>query len=385
MTRDLTDKYLANRSFYKIQSELLVDNPDQRISSDIRYAALCTVDRVVTAPVVAWVCACVCDLPDTQTSHRSNVLCCVVLRCIASQTNTPSSHHPSLHWYTVHITSSHHSAFTDTAVSLSVVVLNSIIDLVSFSEILYSIYPPLFVALLVYSVGGTWVSVKLGQPLVGLNFRQEAQEAELRYGLVRIRENSESIAFYGGERSEARLLGDRLKGVVANYGELLIASRNLSFFTGGYRYLIQILPAAVIAPLFFQGRIQFGVINQSLSAFNHILSDVSLIVYQFESLAGFSAVVDRLGEFCEVVDSSSKAEQARAHSGDGGDGATRQQAAIQLQDAPRNGANLLSTAPVSLFWFLIFVSASRTLHTSVYLPYVALLPLWIRRSRCLIQ
>ncbi len=97
---------------------------------------------------------------------------------------------------------------------------------------------------------------------------------------MRIRENSESIAFYGGERSEARLLGDRLRGVVANYGELLIASRNLSFFTGGYRYLIQILPAAVIAPLYFQGRIQFGVINQSLSAFNHILSDVSLIVYQ---------------------------------------------------------------------------------------------------------
>lgn len=163
-----------------------------------------------------------------------------------------------------------------------------------------------------------------------------------RYGLVRIRENSESIAFYGGERSEARLLGDRLKGVVANYGELLIASRNLSFFTGGYRYLIQILPAAVIAPLFFQGRIQFGVINQSLSAFNHILSDVSLIVYQFESLAGFSAVVDRLGEFCEVVDSSKKAEQARTHSGDGGgvgvDAQHGAQAAIQMQDVPRNGA-----------------------------------------------
>ncbi len=108
MTKDLTDKYMANRTFYKIQSEFLVDNPDQRISADIR-------------------------------------------------------------------------AFTDTAVSLSVVVLNSIIDLVSFSEILYSIYPPLFVALVVYSVGGTWVSVKLGQPLVGLNFKQEAQEADLRW------------------------------------------------------------------------------------------------------------------------------------------------------------------------------------------------------------
>jgi hypothetical protein len=67
-------------------------------------------------------------------------------------------------------------------------------------------------------------------------------------------------------------------------------------------FIIQLLPAAVVAPLFFQGKIDFGVINQSQSAFNHILSDVSLVVYQFESLAGFSAVIDRLGEFSEVSD-----------------------------------------------------------------------------------
>jgi ABC-type uncharacterized transport system fused permease/ATPase subunit len=64
--------------------------------------------------------------------------------------------------------------------------------------------------------------------------------------------------------------------------------------------LIQILPAAVVAPLFFRGEIEFGVVNQSSSAFNHILTDVSLVVYQFEALAGFSAVVDRLGELNEV-------------------------------------------------------------------------------------
>ena len=46
------------------------------------------------------------------------------------------------------------------------------------------------------------------------------------------------------------------------------------------RFLIQVLPAAVVAPLYFRGEIEFGVINQSSSAFNHILSDVSLVVYQ---------------------------------------------------------------------------------------------------------
>lgn len=77
--------------------------------------------------------------------------------------------------------------------------------------------------------------------------------------------------------------------------KLLIASRNLEFFTNGYRYLIQILPAAVVAPMYFSGKIEFGVINQSVSAFNHILGDFSIIVYQFQAISAFSAIIDRLG------------------------------------------------------------------------------------------
>ncbi|KAL4440466.1 hypothetical protein ABPG75_003467 [Micractinium tetrahymenae] len=194
--------------------------------------------------------------------------------------------------------------FTDTALTFSVVMLNAVVDLVSFSGILYSIYPPLFAALLVYSIGGTALSLRIGQPLVGLNFQQEAQEANFRYGLVRVRENAESIAFYGGEDNEQRLLNARLRAAVDNFLELLKASRNLSFFTSFYRFLISVLPAAVVAPLYFRGEIEFGVINQSASAFNHILTDVSLVVYQFEAIAGFSAVVDRLGEFREVLHGS---------------------------------------------------------------------------------
>ena len=120
---------------------------------------------------------------------------------------------------------------------------------------------------------------------------------------MRVRENAESIAFYGGEDNEARLLGRRLRSVVENFGQLLLASRNLNFFTSFYRwgargwwrpeiwampvkryfgaaagaceplrplgcrrrFLISVLPAAVIAPLYFRGEIEFGVINQSSS------------------------------------------------------------------------------------------------------------------------
>eukprot|EP00798_Chlamydomonas_sp_ICE-L_P008066 gene8066-1307_t len=184
------------------------------------------------------------------------------------------------------------AVFTETAVGLALTLLNAAVDLITFSGILYSIYPPLFLALIVYSVGGTAASLYIGRSLegltfdheareadfrynlslVGLNFNQEAREADFRYNLVRVRENAESIAFFRGEDDERGLLQNRLKAAVENYMGLLTASRNLDFFTSFYRYIIQLLPAAVVAPLFFK-EVGFG---------------------RFESLAGFSAVADRL-------------------------------------------------------------------------------------------
>ncbi|KAL6201768.1 hypothetical protein ACLB2K_025480 [Fragaria x ananassa] len=233
MTRYYIDRYLSNQTFYRIQSQSIIDNPDQRIVDDL-------------------------------------------------------------------------SSFTGTALSFSLTLFNAVIDLISFSNILFGIYPPLFVVLLVYSIGGTVISVFLGRGLVSLNFLQEKKEADFRYGLVRVRENAESIAFYSGEDNEMQLLLQRFKSAFENLTQLLISSRNLEFFTSGYRYLIQILPAAVVAPMYFAGKIEFGVINQSVSAFNHILGDFSLIVYQFQSISAFSAVIDRLGEFDDYLDISSQ-------------------------------------------------------------------------------
>ncbi|MCO5557500.1 hypothetical protein L7F22_011065 [Adiantum nelumboides] len=230
MTNYYLDRYFKNRTFYQIQSQSLLDNPDQRIVDDL-------------------------------------------------------------------------NSFTGTALSFSLALFNATIDLISFSGILYGIYPPLFYILVVYSIGGTAISVAVGKDLVNLNFLQEKKEADFRFGLVRIRENAESIAFYGGEGNEIQLLLDRFKSSYKNFSKLLVASRNLEFFQSGYRYVIQVLPAAVVAPMYFSGKIEFGVINQSYSAFNHILSDFSLIVYQFQALSAFSAVIDRLGEFNDILES----------------------------------------------------------------------------------
>ncbi|XP_076947874.1 ABC transporter D family member 2, chloroplastic-like [Bidens hawaiensis] len=196
-------------------------------------------------------------------------------------------------------------SFTDTALSFSLILFNALVDLISFSNILYSIYPPLFGVLLAYSVAGTAISIFLGKGLVNLNFLQEKMEADFRYGLVRVRENAESIAFYGGEENEFKLLLQMFRCAFENFTQLLISTRNLEFFTTSYRHVIQILPAAVVSPMYFSGQIEFGVINQSVSAFSHILGDFSLIVYQFQEISAFSAVIERLGEFDDVLDYTS--------------------------------------------------------------------------------
>jgi vitamin B12/bleomycin/antimicrobial peptide transport system ATP-binding/permease protein len=192
-------------------------------------------------------------------------------------------------------------SFTSFSLQLFLTIVTSIIDLVSFSFILFSIYPQLFIAIVAYAAFGTVTTTWLGKDLVRLNYDQLSKEANFRYSLVRWRENAESIAFYAGEDLEGKVLGERLKVVVENAREIINNQRNLEFFTNGYRFMIQLLPVAVVAPRYFAGAIELGVISQSVGAFNHILNDLSIIVNQFEQLSRFSAGIDRLAVFLEAM------------------------------------------------------------------------------------
>ena len=192
-------------------------------------------------------------------------------------------------------------SFTSYSLKLIITIITSLIDLVSFSLILWSIYPQLFAAIIVYSAAGTIITALLGKPLVHLNIQQLQREADMRYSLVRLRDNAESIAFYAGEDLEGQAVEKRLERVTENRREINAAQRNLEFFTTAYRYLVQIVPVAVVAPKFFAGDIALGVISQSVGAFNHILSDLSIIVNQFEQLSGFSAGIERLAAFYEQM------------------------------------------------------------------------------------
>lgn len=146
--------------------------------------------------------------------------------------------------------------FTAFSLQLFITVVTSLIDLVSFSLILYSIQPQLFATIIGYALFGTVTTTVLGSSLLPLNFSKLRREADLRYLLVRIRENAESIAFYGGEDVEGKEVSSRLKSVVENRREINAAQRNLDFFTTAYHYLIQVVPVAVVAPQYFAGTIQ---------------------------------------------------------------------------------------------------------------------------------
>jgi vitamin B12/bleomycin/antimicrobial peptide transport system ATP-binding/permease protein len=193
------------------------------------------------------------------------------------------------------------NSFTSFSLSLLITSLTIVIDFASFSTILWSIYPQLFGAVVLYAGGGTLIAAWLGRDLVRLNFQQLRREADFRYSLVRWRDNAESIAFYAGEDLEGTAVAQRLEKVIQNVQHIIQTQRNLEFFTTGYRYMVQILPIAVVAPRYFAGAIELGTISQATGAFNHILSDLSIIVNMFESLSSFSAGIERLSSFYEAM------------------------------------------------------------------------------------
>lgn len=192
--------------------------------------------------------------------------------------------------------------FTTTSLSFSLIVINSVIQIVGYAGVLWSISVTLVMVLVGYAVFGTLVAFLIGKRLIGLNYLQYEREANLRYGLVRVRDNSESIAFYRGERRELRDLRARLGGVVGNMLVLIRWNRNLAFFTTGYNSLALILPLMIVAPLFLRGEVEFGKIAQATGAFATFLAAISLFITQFERLSAFAAGVTRLGTLWEFLD-----------------------------------------------------------------------------------
>lgn len=194
------------------------------------------------------------------------------------------------------------SSFTFTSLGFLSILFFSLVQLVSFIGILWSISVTLVLILIAYAGIGTAIALFFGKRLIHLNFQQLKKEADLRYGLVHVRDNAESIAFYQGEEREAGQIRGRLAEAIANLRFLIGWERNLELFTKGYEYIILVLPIVVMAPLYFAGEIKFGVVTQASSAFIQVLGALSIIVSQFEQLSSFVAGISRLETFSAAID-----------------------------------------------------------------------------------
>lgn len=198
--------------------------------------------------------------------------------------------------------------FTAITLSLFLILVNSFITVFAFIGVLFFISFKLIAVLIIYTITGTLLSYLIGKKLIGIHYQQYQKEADLRYNLVRVRDNAEAIAFFRGEARERISLISRMNSVIENTLRMINWNRNLAFFTSGYNYIALIIPVVVIAPQYLSGEIKFGVVSQAIGAFAQVLAALSLIVTQFERISSYLAGIDRLGGLCHALAASDDTE-----------------------------------------------------------------------------
>jgi vitamin B12/bleomycin/antimicrobial peptide transport system ATP-binding/permease protein len=253
--------------------------------------------------------------------------------------------------------------FVDRTLNIGVTLLSSIVTLFSFVIILWglSAAAPLHAfgidfaipgylvwGALIYAIFGTALAQWIGSPLVNLDFQQQRLEADFRFSLVRVRENSEQIALLRGEPAERRRLSERFGRVVGNWYAIMSRTKRLTAFTSSYAQAAVVFPLILVAPAYFAGKIQFGAVFQTTEAFGSVQSALSFFVSTYRSLAEWRAVVARLDGFETAVSSAatlaSSADSIKMASSTEGDEIDLQQLLVRLP----NGTPLVSADHLSL-------------------------------------
>jgi vitamin B12/bleomycin/antimicrobial peptide transport system ATP-binding/permease protein len=244
LTQRYTDAWLSNRAYYQLQLTNEVDNPDQRIAEDV-------------------------------------------------------------------------NQFTNYVLTLSLGLLTSVVTLGSFLFILWGLSGPADIPLgklgmvhipgylvwvaLLYAGAGTWLTVKVGRPLVQLNLTAQRFEGDFRFSLARLRENAESVASYGGEPVERSVFQERLQNICGNVRMIMGRQMRLNWLTQGYAQVAVVFPLLVILPRYFAKQIGWGGLMQVASAFSYVYNSLSFIINRYPDIAGWQAATDRLTKFQEQL------------------------------------------------------------------------------------
>lgn len=213
-------------------------------------------------------------------------------------------------------------SFVGDTLSLGLDLLSNVVSLISFVGILWSLSGSIHLLgltiggymvwiALIYAIIGTWLTHLVGRPLATLSFRQQRFEADFRFSLVRLRENVEGIALYGGEDDEHAALLTRFSAVVMNWWAIMQRTKLLNALTSGYQQIAVVFPIIVAAPRYFAGQIPLGGLTRTASAFGQVQGAMSWFVSAYASLAAWSATVERLASFQRSI------ESARAQAGRG--------------------------------------------------------------------
>jgi vitamin B12/bleomycin/antimicrobial peptide transport system ATP-binding/permease protein len=197
------------------------------------------------------------------------------------------------------------ASFTSSSTSLAVGAVSSLVSLVSFTLILWQLSGPLnmlgveipkamvLIAYL-YVVIATVIAFRIGRPLIGLNFLNERLNASFRYALVRLRENSEGIAFHRGEAVERDTLSSRFRAVITNAWAIVFRSLKFQGFNVIVTQYSQIIPLVVQAPRYFAGQVTLGDVSQTSIAFGQVENALSFFRLAYDDFASYRAVLIRL-------------------------------------------------------------------------------------------
>jgi putative ATP-binding cassette transporter len=202
-------------------------------------------------------------------------------------------------------------------------------------------------AALIYAVIGTALTHFIGRALIALNFQQQRYEADFRFNLVRVRENSEQIALLTGEPAERERLLLRFGNVVGNWYAIMTRQKKLTFFTAGFAQASVVFPFIMASPAYFSGAIQLGGLMQTANAFGQVQGALSVFVTIYRSLAEWRAVIERLSGFDQSVAAAravATAAPSIALAPSAGPAVSFEQLAVRLP----NGAPLVNVRDISI-------------------------------------
>ena len=152
-------------------------------------------------------------------------------------------------------------------------------------------------ASLLYSVVGTYITHIVGRKLVKINFIQQKYEADFRFSMIRLRESAESVAFYRGEAQEGSVFKLRFKMLLDNFWKLVNKQKQLVFLNSGYSQIAIIFPFVVAMNRYLTKEVTLGGLMQVASAFGRVQDSLSYFVDMYSSIAQWQAVVMRLTYF----------------------------------------------------------------------------------------